>query len=102
MLKAPSRPARNLLDLADLIETIKPEMFDMRHWCSCACGHYMRSHQRQDVGNWRKAAEMLGIPEDMARVLFCCDSSPKEAWAMLDNPKQAAERIRKFAFSLVD
>ena len=101
MLRPPSRPARNLLDLANLIEDVDPSAFDMRHWCACICGHYMRSIGREDHGNYQKASELLGISDEMGRELFGCDS-PKEAYVMLHRPREAAERIRSFAFALVD
>lgn len=101
MLKVPDRRARNLLDLATYVESIDPLEFSMKSWECCICGHYLKDKGISDpANNWKKAADMLGIDEDAAVDLFqpnCADEN-----ILNQGPKQAAERIRRFAFAMLD
>lgn len=103
MLKVPDKRARNLLDLANLIEDVSPDEFDMRSWQTCICGHYLRAkgHSYIASDDWEKAAAHLGITVEKAAELFAPNGPADEkAMIMVHTPRQAAERIRRFAFAL--
>lgn len=107
MLKVPDKRARNLLDLADHIETVDPDDFNMKSWQTCICGQYLRTKGITYVSAdaWEGVAVDLGLTQKQAGELFAPyangDGADK-ALIMEHTPKQAAERIRKFAFALVD
>lgn len=106
MLKVPDRRARNLLDLANLIEGLDPDDFNMKIWDDCICGHYLKSKGCYRSDMWQYAAQLLGLSTKQAFMLFRVGNdspgSVEHDLIMLDTPRQAAERIRKFAFTLVD
>ena len=71
MLQKVSERSQKLLDLADYIEKLDDNDFDMTCWGKCICGHAVKREQGFVAGaGVRQGADVLGISIQEATQLF--------------------------------
>lgn len=75
MLQKTSKETQRLLELADFLDGLNDDQFDIGTWggrCEprCICGWFQHLHAFPDKDDWVNAAEMLGIDQDIAHRLF--------------------------------
>ena len=93
MLQRPDVGTERLLELADFIEGLESDRFNMRDWGRweeprCICGWYGQLHCRFDKMDWKGVANELGISHEVANSLFHNEQS---------GPKGAARTLRHLA-----
>lgn len=88
MLQQLDQKTKNTLKLADFIEKLEPDRFDMGKWGQlgeprCICGWLMHTHGHADKQDVPTAANLLGINVFEAARLFHGEFTTKEAAAAL-------------------
>jgi hypothetical protein len=94
MLQKPDVHTAEILELADFIDGLEPEQFDMGTFGTleeprCICGWYQHIHGHINKSDWTAVAGKLGLNDHMAHRLFHYGSG-------MDN-KQAARVLRHLA-----
>ena len=75
MLYKPDVETKKMLDLADFIEKLEPDRFDMSKWGDfqeprCICGWLQHNDSHMDKDDWPEAGRRLGLEREMAHTLF--------------------------------
>jgi hypothetical protein len=101
MLRVMDKRTTALLELADFIESLAEDEFDMQSWCSCIAGHAVKREGDYGYGHVNEyrdlATKLLGLDEKTAAELFC----PGTGGDVVDNKtrQQAARTLRYLAIT---
>jgi hypothetical protein len=95
MLQKPDVHTAELLELANFIDDLEPERFDMGTFGTyeeprCICGWYQHNHGHVNKSDWSAAGKALGLTDHVAHRLFHYGTGS------MDN-KQAAKVLRHLA-----
>ncbi len=95
MLQKPDVHTAEILELANFIDNLEPERFDMGTWGTveeprCICGWYQQLHGHVNKSDWMGAGKALGLSEHTAHKLFHYGTGSM-------NNKEAARVLRHLA-----
>jgi hypothetical protein len=103
MLQTPDRSTKRLLDLADHMEKVPPEMYHQPVYNTCTGRGCIAFHAAEMLGIVVSFAEMkdrLGISQEQANLLFHADAGIKSVMGLMTKgptPTDAAKAIRHLA-----
>jgi hypothetical protein len=104
MLQVVDQRTQRLLQLADHIEDLDDDEFNMRDWCKCIAGHCVKYYgpperafmASQEPRIMYEAADILGLNEREMIELF---TPGLVSDGDLPTPKEAAQTLRELAVS---